>query len=33
MILANVHRRLGREDAQLALHLVARGSADEYGRA
>lgn len=33
MILANVHHRFGREDAQLALHLVARGSAEEYARA
>ena len=33
MILANVHCRLGREDAQLALHLLARGSADDYARA
>ena len=33
MILANVHHRLSREDAQLALHLVARGSADEYAAA
>jgi hypothetical protein len=33
MILANVHHRFSREDAQLALHLVARGSAEEYTRA
>lgn len=33
MILANVHRRLSREDAQLALHLVARGSGEERTRA
>lgn len=33
MILANVHHRLTREDAQLALQLVARGSSDEYVRA
>jgi hypothetical protein len=33
MILANVHHRFSRADAQLALHLVARGSADEYARA
>lgn len=33
MILANVRQRLGRNDAQLVLRLVARGSADEYERA
>ena len=30
MILANVRARLGRDDAQLALRLIARGSADDY---
>lgn len=33
MIMANVRSRLGRDDAQLALRLVARGSADEYDAA
>jgi hypothetical protein len=33
MILANVRHRLSREDAQLALRLVARDSADELDRA
>jgi hypothetical protein len=33
MILANVRQQLGRDDAQLALRLVARGSATEYDRA
>lgn len=32
MILANVRRRLGRDDAQLALRLVARGSDEELAR-
>ena len=32
MILANVRRRLGRDDAQLALRLVARGSGEELER-
>ena len=30
MILANVRARLGRDDAQLALRLIARGSAEQY---
>lgn len=30
MILANVRQRLTRDDAQLALRLVSRGSADEF---
>jgi hypothetical protein len=33
MILANVRASLGRDDAQLALHLIARGSRTEYERA
>ena len=33
MILANVRQRLGRDDAQLVLRLIARGSAEEYERA
>ena len=33
MILANVRQRLGRDDAQLVLRLVARGNAEEYERA
>jgi hypothetical protein len=33
MILANIRRTLGRDDAQLALRLVARGSQAEYQRA
>jgi hypothetical protein len=33
MILANVRRSLGRDDAQLAMRLVARGSHAEYQRA
>jgi hypothetical protein len=33
MILANVRRNLGRDDAQLALRLVARGSQAEFQRA
>lgn len=33
MILANVRQRLTREDAQLALRLVASGSGDEYSSA
>jgi hypothetical protein len=33
VILADVRRRLGREDAQLALHLISRGSSTEYERA
>lgn len=32
MILANVRQRLGRDDAQLVLRLIARGSAEEYER-
>jgi len=32
MILGNVRRRLGRDDAQLALRLVAKGSGDELAR-
>ena len=32
MILGNVRRRLGRDDAQLALRLVAKGSEDELAR-
>ena len=32
MILANVRARLGRDDAQLALRLLARGSGDELER-
>ena len=32
VILANVRRRLGRDDAQLALRLVARGSDEELAR-
>jgi len=33
VILANVRQRLGRDDAQLVLRLIARGSAEEYERA
>jgi hypothetical protein len=33
MILANIRRSLGRDDAQLALRLVARGSQAEFQRA
>ena len=33
MILANVRRQLGRDDAQLAARLIARGSATELERA
>jgi hypothetical protein len=33
MILANIRRGLGRDDAQLALRLVARGSHSEYVQA
>ena len=33
MILANVRQMLGRDDAQLVLRLIARGSADEQERA
>ena len=33
MILANVRQRLGRDDAQLVLRLISRGSAEEYERA
>jgi hypothetical protein len=33
MILANVRASLGRDDAQLALHLIARGSRTEHERA
>lgn len=33
MILANVRRLLTRDDAQLVLRLIARGSAEEYDRA
>jgi hypothetical protein len=33
VILANLRQRLGRDDAQLALRLIARGSPDEYEHA
>jgi hypothetical protein len=33
MVLANVRQQLGRDDAQLALRLIARGSASEYEQA
>jgi hypothetical protein len=33
MIIANARQRLTRDDAQLALHLVARGSAQDYDAA
>src|SRR6185503_18083297 len=33
MILANVRQQLTRDDAQLALRLVARGSSETYERA